>query len=192
MDYLCKTMEFVRSLNGYDHLWAVKYPEKEADELTLLFRNWSDFNYLLDFFLSNLSDLQKNFHVQGIREALQDTFYDADALEKLILSFPSTENLDALFRPLGIADTRTVELTREKARNWSRDRHPSWLRVYAIRLESNVFVVTGGAIKLTPAMQDRLHTQKELDKMTQCRDYLKANGVFDQDSFLDYLNEEKQ
>jgi hypothetical protein len=190
MDYLCKTMEFVRSLKGYDHLWAVKHPEKEADELTLLFRDWSNFNFLLDFFLNNLADLQGYFHIRTIREAIQDTFHDADALEKEILGFPATESLDTLFRPLSLADGRAVELTREKARNWSRERHVSWLRVYAIRLEANVYVVTGGAIKLSPTMQDRPHTLAELEKMNDCRDFLKANGVFDRDSFMDYLNED--
>ena len=85
-------MEFVRSLKGYDHLWAVRFPEKETDELTLLFRRWGDINYLLDF-------------------------------------------LGTIWK--------TMELTREKARNWNRERHASWLRVYAIRLEKNVFVITG-------------------------------------------------
>lgn len=183
-------MEFVRSIKGYNHLWAVKYPEKDTDELTLLFRNWSNFNYLLDFFLNNLDDLQNFFHVERVREAIQDTFEDAGELEKLILDFPYTENLDGLFHPLSLADNRAVELTREKARNWERERHASWLRVYAIRVEKNVFIVTGGAIKLTPAMQDRPHTQAELDKMNKCRDFLKANGIFDQDSFIDYVNEE--
>lgn len=36
-------------------------------------------------------------------------------------------------------------------------------------------------------MQEREHTQKELDKLNACRDYLKTNGVFDQDSFIDIL-----
>ena len=183
-------MEFVRTIKGYDHLWAVKYPEKDADELTLLFRNWSNFNFLLDFFLNNLEDLQNFFHVRRVRDAIQDTFDDAGALEKLILSFPCTENLDELFHPLSLSDIRTAELTREKARNWGRKRHASWLRVYAIRVEQNVFIVTGGAIKLTPVMQDRPHTQVELDKLNQCRDFLRANGIFDQDSFIGYINED--
>lgn len=182
-------MDFVRLINGYDHLWAVKYPEKDADELTLLFRNWSNFNYLLDFFLNNLDDLQHFFHIQRVREAIQDTLEDADVLERLILDFPYTENLDGLFHPLGLSDNRTAELTREKARNWERNRHASWLRVYAIRVERNVFIVTGGAIKLTPAMQDRPHTQEELDKMNRCRDFLNENGIFDQDSFIDFVND---
>lgn len=94
-----------------------------------------------------------------------------------------------MFHPLSLADNRAAELTREKVRNWDRERHASWLRVYAIRVEKNVFIVTGGAIKLTPAMQDRPHTQLELDKMNKCRDFLKANGIFDQDSFIDFVNE---
>ena len=183
-------MKFVRSLKGYDHLWAVRFPEKEADELTLLFRKWGDLNYLSDFFLNNLEDLKEFFHIQRIRNAIQDTLYDADALEKMILEFPATENLDNWFRPLSPEFDRAMELTREKARNWNRERHASWLRVYAIRLEKNVFVITGGAIKLTPAMQDRPHTLVELEKMNLCREYLKANDIFDQDSLIEYVNEE--
>ena len=183
-------MNFVRSIKGYDHLWSVKYPEKEADELTMLFRNWSNGNYLLDFFLSNMEDLKNFFHVQRISEAIKDTVEDAQVLQKLILDFPYTEHLDGLFHPLSLSDNRVTEMTREKARNWDRDRHASWLRIYAIRVQEDVFVVTGGAIKLTPAMQDRPHTQEELDKLNQCREFLKNNGVIDQDSFVDLIKEQ--
>lgn len=181
-------IEFVRSIQGYDHLWSVKYPEKEADELTLLFRNWSNFNYLLDFFLSNMEDLNHFFHIERIEDAIKDTFEDAEILQRLILDFPYTENLDGLFHPLSIADSRVRELSREKARNWDKLKHASWVRIYAIRVEHDVFVVTGGAIKLTPAMQDRQHTQLELEKLNKCKDFLKENGVFDQDSFIDYID----
>lgn len=110
---------------------------------------------------------------------------DAEVLEKLILEFPDTENLDDVFVPLGNDDIVNQELSREKARNWNRQRHASWVRFYAKRLEPNVYIVTGGALKLTRAMQDREHTQVELDKMNKCRAYLQANHVFDQDSFID-------
>lgn len=56
-------MKFVRAISGYNHLWAVRDEAKDADELTLLFRNWSNANYLLDFFLDNLNDLQGFFRV---------------------------------------------------------------------------------------------------------------------------------
>ncbi|MBS7409991.1 MAG: hypothetical protein KIG59_03405, partial [Muribaculaceae bacterium] len=100
-----------------------------------------------------------------------------------------TEHLDELFKPLDITDVSTHALSREKARNWNRERHASWLRIYAIRLEPNVYVVTGGAIKLTRTMQEREHTALELQKLNRCKDFLRANGVFDQDSFVELTNE---
>lgn len=182
-------MEFVKVIDGYDHLWAVKEPDKELDELTQLFRNWSNGEFLFDFFMENFEDLKDYFHIERIDEAIEDTFEDADSLQELILEFPYTENLDDLFRPLDITDSRTRELSREKARNWDRQRHASWLRVYAVRLEPNVYVVTGGAIKLTRTMQDREHTMIELKKLNKCKSYLKENRVFDQDSFIELTNE---
>lgn len=154
-------MKFVRAISGYNHLWAVRDETKEADELTLLFREWSNANYLLDFFLANIDDLQGFFHVEKISDAVKDTMEDARVLERLILDFPYTEQLDGLFHSLSLSDNRIHELTREKARNWDRERHASWLRIYAIRVEPNVYIVTGGAIKLTATMQDREHTQIE-------------------------------
>ena len=131
-------MEFVRSIKGYDHLWSVKYPEKDADELTLLFRNWNNANYLLDFFFSNLDDLKNFFHIQKVSDAIHDSVEDASVLQKLILDFPYTEDLDGLFHPLSLSDNRVTEMmTREKARNWDREGHTSWMRVYAVRVEKN-------------------------------------------------------
>lgn len=182
-------MEFVQIIEDYNHLWAVKYPYKEYDELTLLFQQWNDASFLLDFFMENLDDLKSYFHIERISTAIEDTFEDAQTLEELILDFPYTENLDQLFKPLSQSDTRIQELSREKARNWDRKQHTSWLRIYAIRLEPNVYVVTGGAIKLTATMQEREHTTIELEKLNQCRNYFLANNVFDKDSFMD-LNKE--
>lgn len=182
-------MKFVRIVEDSDHLWAVRSDDKDADELTLLFRNWTNGEYLLDFFMENFEDLKEFFHIERLDEAVNDTFEDAEALQELVLEFPYTEKLDELFKPLDVTDSRVRELSREKARNWTRDRHASWLRIYAIRLEPNVYLATGGAIKLTRTMQEREHTAIELQKLNRCKDYLKANGVFDQDSFVELTNE---
>ena len=37
--------------------------------------------------------------------------------------------------------------------------------IYAIKLEPGIYVITGGAIKLTRTMQEREHTLRELAKM---------------------------
>ena len=184
------TMKFVRIIDSYDHLWAVKSQGKEDDELTDLFNKWNNVEYLLNFFTENFEDLKGHFHIERISQAISDTMDDAETLEELILDFPYTENLDELFKPLGAADSRATELSREKARNWDSRQHASWLRIYAIRLEPNIYVVTGGAIKLTRTMQEREHTAIELDKLNRCKAYLQSQGVFDKDSFVELTNEE--
>lgn len=182
-------MHFVRIIKDYDHLWAVKSQDKENDELTDLFKKWNNIEFLLEFFTENFEDLKGFFHIKRLSQAISDTMDDADVLEELILDFPYTENLDELFKPLDITDARASELSREKARNWDRERHASWLRVYAIRLEPNIYVVTGGAIKLTRTMQEREHTQIELDKLNACKAYLRSKDVFDKDSFVELIKE---
>ena len=177
-------MVFERIISGKDHLWAVRDLSKPKNELALQFQSWNDIEYLMEFFMENIEDLKDYFHIERISEAIEDTMDDAEQLERLIFDIPYTDNLDELFKPLASSDLTIRELTREKARNWERIGHASWLRIYAIRLEKNVFVITGGAIKLTRAMQDRLHTQKELDKLNRCRQYLLSNGVFDSESFI--------
>ena len=183
-------MVFERILEGKDHLWAVRNMEKPKNELALLFDSWNDIGFLMDFFMENLDDLKQFFHIQRISDAIDDTMDDAEELQRLILDIPYTENLDELFTPLGSADLTIRELTREKARNWDRIDHASWLRVYAVRLEKNVFVVTGGSIKLTRSMQERPHTQEQLEKLNSCRQFLLDNGVFDADSFISLIEED--
>lgn len=178
-------MQFVRVLQGHDHLWAVKDPQKKYDELTQLFEDWNNVSFLLDFFTKNIDDLADYFHIERLSEAIEDTIDDATRLEELIVDLPYTFNLDELFHPLSPKEEFLSELLREKARNWGRRDHDSWLRIYAIRLEPNVYVVTGGAIKLTRTMQEREHTALELQKLNACRAYFQAEGVFDKDSFLD-------
>ena len=183
-------MKFERVIKGKDHLWAVRDMTKPKNELAMLFDTWNDMEYLMQFFIDNFNDLKEQFHIERIRDAVNDTLDDAEQLERLILDIPFTDNLDQLFKPLGSADMALTELSREKARNWNRVGHASWLRVYAIRLETNVFVITGGAIKLTRTMQERPHTQEQLDKLNHCRQFFVANGVFDTESFISFIEED--
>lgn len=78
-------------------------------------------------------------------------------------------------------------LDKEKTRPKYRSKHISWLRLYAIKLDDGKFVITGGAIKLTHRMEERAHTIAELLRLDQVRNFLIAEGVYDADSFEDYL-----
>lgn len=61
--------------------------------------------------------------------------------------------------------------------------------MYAIKLSMGIYIITGGAIKLTRTMQEREHTLQELEKMEKVRIFLIREHVFDEDSFTDYQQE---
>jgi hypothetical protein len=120
----------------------------------------------------------------SIEQAVRETLEDVRALENKLMKLAelSTTNtgdigLDDLFKDLhnGIA----VELSPTKAYGINRNRN-SWLRLYAIKLGKNVYIITGGAIKLTKTMGEREHTRFELTKLKKCQDYLKETGVCDE------------
>lgn len=98
-------------------------------------------------------------------------------------------NLDEIFRPLENIRTSEVLLGKEKARLHDKPEHASWLRIYAIKLEPGIYVITGGAIKLTRTMQEREHTLAELVRMEKVRNYMIENDITDKDSFDDYMSE---
>lgn len=163
---------------------------EEMNALDTVFTQWNDTGYLLDFFRKNFDDLVSYFKITKLEDAIYDTMEDSDALECLILDIEPEANLDELFRPLENSRTSEMMLSKEKARLKNRPRHASWLRIYAIKLNPGIYVITGGAIKLTRNMQEREHTLKELEKMEKIRQYLVANKVVDDDSFIDFIKED--
>lgn len=101
---------------------------------------------------------------------------------------PETD-LSKLFRPLDNNQASDTMLQKEKARLKRKLGHSSWLRLYAIKLTAGVYIITGGAIKLTATMQEREHTRKELAKIDKVRRYLLEEGIIDDSGFIDYVNE---
>ncbi len=180
-------MKFERILNN-GRLWAVMYDGDRVNILEKTFSQWNDYEWLRTFFTKYVEDLSSFFHITDIDRAVYDTVDDAYDLECLILDLNPNANLDELFRPLENTRLSEVLLGREKAKGQCRA-HASWLRLYAIRLDSGRYIITGGAIKLTATMREREHTLEELNKLNRVRDYLISKGVFDYNGFEDY-NEE--
>lgn len=182
-------MEFAKILED-GRLWAVKYEKELNNCFDALFARWYDMNWLLSFFKDNLADLSSFFRITNVYQAVMDTIDEAKRLECLMLDIAPDANLDLLFRHLENSRFAEVALGREKAYGTG-SRHPSWLRLYAIKIDPGVYLVTGGAIKLTAKMEDRIHTMAELAKMEQVRNYLLDNGVYDLEGFKDYLANEQ-
>ena len=158
------------------YLYSFKYSDEEFDELERLFDEWNDIEMLQRFFEENRKDL-RYFRIE-VDEAIIETRKEAAALLKkfIDLSLASSTNLDSMFVNLDDSESRIIDLAKQKSKR-------RWLRIYALRIDTNTYVITGGAIKLTLKMGARPHTAKELEKLEFCRNYLKDQGVFDADSF---------
>lgn len=170
-------------------LWAVVYDGNTVDILTKTLRDWIDPSFLFKFFMDNKDDLETYFKVTNLDQAVYDTITDAVSLSCLILDIKPDSNLDNLFRPLENTRMSEMFLSKEKAKGRRVSGHASWLRIYAIKLDSGIYLVTGGAIKLTHLMEDRAHTLEQLNKMEMVRNYLIDNSIFDTDGIKDYMSQ---
>jgi len=160
-----------------DSLYSVQYDTEGLNEFAKCFELWNDPIYLREFFEKHQEDLDNGFwNGRTIEEAILKTREDAKLFEEKLLRIAETgkterlETLSTLFEPLskGVIEEN---FEKDKAKGMQR---PSWLRIYAIRIKANLFVVCGGAIKLTPTMNDRDHLKMELKKLEFTRNYLQG------------------
>lgn len=172
-----------------ENLWAVRYDDCLDNVLDTILDQWNDVSWLRSFFKQNIGDLASYFKITDVNQAIYDTIEDSERLQCLILDISPDANLDRIFRPLDNNRTTEMYLGKEKARLRDTHRHASWLRIYAIKLDPGIYVITGGAIKLTRTMQEREHTLVELARMEKVRNFLIEKGICDMDSFKDYLTE---
>jgi hypothetical protein len=156
-------------------LFAFKYADDLPDELERVFDEWEDPQFLNDFFEEYESRISITIE-KAIEKVRSEAIFLRNKLVALAQAKPNELNL--LFKNLNNNEYTAKELSQQKVRN-------RWLRLYAIKIDENNYVITGGAIKLDNQhlMQNYSHTNKELIKINKCRDYLKEQGVYDADSF---------
>lgn len=172
-------------------LLSVQFEYNDCDEFTLAFRNWNDTEYLEEFFENNKKDLLSGFYGNiTIEDAIFSTLDEATLFEEKIRfvantgTFDTEDSLqDLVFYPLHKND-QNYKLQESKAYGTNKS---SWLRIYAVRIGPQCFVVSGSAIKLTGKMGERNHTAIELEKLKITAAYLKENGLLEEDDF-GYIN----
>lgn len=170
-------------------LWAVRYDGEPDNVLFTLFDQWNDVAWLRSFFKANAADLERYFKITRINDAIKLTIDDSERLEAIIMDISPEANLDLIFRPLSNSRIADCILGKEKARLKNLIGRSSWLRIYALKLAKGVYIITGGAIKLTATMQERDHTAMELAKIERVRNYLLDENIIDDNSFIEYIAE---
>jgi hypothetical protein len=173
-------MKIVHIFEG--KLFTFHYLDEAENELKRLLNLWNDSEYLYQFVNENKKDT-KNIPTEALIEQIKK---DAAVIDEILykLATSNVENLDIFFKQLDNKEYQVINLSKRKGRK-------NYLRLYALKIDTNCFVITGGAIKFTLLMEEREHTKKELQKLDKCRQFLKNNGIFDSDSFFEFLNETK-
>lgn len=166
-----------------EKLFAFHFDNEDENEYEKNIEFWTNVEELLKFAKANIPGIN---YAKYVEERLEEAEEIIDLIEEIAQN--DYETLDQFFRPLSDNEYIIVSLSLQKGK-LKRERKRSDLRLYAIRIDENCFVITGGAIKLSQTMQENELTQKELDKLKMCRQYLKENGVFDSDSFFELLTQ---
>jgi hypothetical protein len=160
-----------------EHLFAFHYSNEVENEYDRLIENWTDVDYLRKY--------AKRNNVKDINKFVKDRLKDAEQIQDLLEEITSNkEPLEFYFKALSDSEigVKILSLQKGKINN-------NGIRLYAIKIDENLFVITGGAIKMSQTMQAHDDSNQELIKIKKAKSFLLENGVVDIDSFYELINE---
>jgi hypothetical protein len=162
-------------------LFALHYSCEEDDEYNRLIEQWTSPKYLIDFANANGLINTPKF----VEERIEDAEQIIDIIDEIE---NSGLKLETYFRALNDNEIGYTILSLQKGKTYHLKRKNN-LRLYAIKIDDDCFIITGGAIKMSQKMQDHNDTLVELKKLNKAKDYFVANDVHDIDSFTELINE---
>lgn len=162
-------------------LYAIHWEDDEHNSLDQMAILYSDVEYLEKFFDENREGLKYYKRPSYTpQDAIIRTIQETDALIQELKEFATNslsnkkKVLDDLFEPLHTDDAfnHPRYYTDVKAKGYP-DEAP-WLRVYAVKCDENLYVITGYGLKLVRDMRDDEDLLKELSKLDIATHYLKS------------------
>jgi len=177
--------------NKQEGLFSILLPNEIESELDKCLTQWMSTEYLFNFFTKNEGDLNNGYYGKNISisQAVSSTREEAFNLFEKLSALATSEadedkqTLSIAFQPLRDGNFTQKELQEEKAKTKVNLR---CLRIYAIKISPNTYIVTGGSIKLVGEMDKRKHLKQEKQKLYEIRDFLIDNGIIDQEDFEAY------
>lgn len=184
-------MKFVPIFEDSECLLSVIEDNEIHDEFSKIFIQWTDIEYLDEFFTKHKKDLQRpDWEGISIEQAIIETRNEAikfhQYLKRISEKSPKERipQFVKLFQPLIKDQPQNTFLEKKKA--YGR-KSKSWLRIYALKAGEDTYIITGGTIKLTDTMGERSHTALELKKLEICRKFLLNEGIIDNEGVIELL-----
>lgn len=167
-------------------LYSIRHDGQPLNELDRLFEEWNDLETVISFLEDNSDLLGKGTwqHLPTPELAARQVLDEAEEMEDTIERHAGNAekgrkpDLDSLFHDFGGKYSLVKEYAPAKSYGGA---SPSLLRIYAIRLAANTYIVTGGGIKLCRTIQDSPGMGSIISGIDNARLWLKNNGIIDKD-----------
>ena len=171
----------------------MRYEETSRHILADLFANMSDLTYLDNYFTENEKQIRdsyiwKSYSIDDLIEKARKEVKEFElAIGELYENVQEgrTPDFFDLFKSLGGEDKYLDKLFRCKA--YGASEKPSLLRIYAIQVDVNAYVITGGGIKLTQTMQECEYLKTELNQLNRVQEWLSEKGIERKEDLEDIL-----
>lgn len=169
------------------YIYSVHYDDKDENEFDRLLDQWNDVCYLTKFMEDHKSFLKSDVwqRIQEPEDAVRQVLDEADALENLFEELNENAmdgrkpDFDSHFQYLD-----KYMLVQPPMKSYGTLR-PSLLRMYAIKMKDNVYLITGGGIKLADTIQNspelKDHVFQDIDRV---KAFLKENGIMDNEDMV--------
>lgn len=176
-------MEIIAIFHPY--IYSIKYDEQDENEFDRLFTEWNDVERITEFLEQNRDYLKTDVwkKVSEPEAAARQILDEAAALEQLFEELVKhTENkekpnFDSHFQYL--EGKYKYELEYPPMKSYG-NKSPSLLRLYAIKMNNNTYLITGGGIKLADTIQNSPDLKNHvLQNINYVKSWLKANGIID-------------
>lgn len=165
------------------YIYSVRYAEYADNEFDRLLDMWNDTSEITCFLNDNIQLVTGAFWRTTPENMARQILDEAEELEDLFDEYRANADANAkpdfdnLFRYL--EGKYKYETKHFPMKSYGPQR-PSLIRLYAIKMGPNCYLITGGGIKLADTIQNspdlKDHVLQNIDRV---RDYLKANGIMD-------------
>lgn len=177
-------------------LYSIQIKGESQDELSRFLELWDDTEYLYDFYEKNKTyfedyffTTQRNKHEYTDSDFLEDVSDNLAKLSKELLAIKENNDydLDTFFINLykNKSNTKVYELYKKRC---------SILRLYAIKIDDGLYLITGGAIKIVKEMHNHLDTKSALEQLNFCTQFLQDENIKNTEqlqSFISFKNGNK-
>lgn len=172
-----------------DRIYSIKYDDEDAAEYYRLFEEeWTDVNYLINFFQSYPEFTENEFWgflgndpEKAAARVIKDAYMLEPHLRELAKNSDNGElpNLEDYFEPLNGKYGYDIEYVPMKGYGVLES---TFLRLYAIKFSENCYLIVYGGIKLNSSIQNSPRLQenvfRRIDKVKQ---FLVDEGIIDKD-----------